>query len=98
MDSGQGGVTPGVRWSIRPAADPPINVDQTLFATLFGKVFPIFFVILLALRRVWRGCSSASRCRIPMLKPWRRRAGTIVTATGRHEDDDVRAVDRAMYG
>ena len=77
--------------------DPPIDVDQTLFATLFGKVFPIFFVILSALRRAWQGCSRASRCRIPMLKPWRR-AGTIVTAVGCHEDDDVRAIDWAMYG
>ena len=99
MASGQGGLTPGVHWSIQPAADPPINVDQALFATLFGKVFPIFFAILSNLRRALRGCSRALRCRIPMLMPWRRRIGAIVTATGhREEGDDVRAVDRAMYG
>jgi hypothetical protein len=98
MAPGQG-VTPGVRWSIQPAADPPIDVDQALFATLFGKIFPIFFAILSALCRALQGCSRASRCRITMLKPWRRRTGAIVTATGhREEGDDVRAVDRAMYG
>ena len=86
MASGQGGLTPGVHWSIQPAADPPINVDQALFATLFGKVFPIFFAILSNLRRALRGCSRALRCRIPMLMPWRRRIGTSLRrpAAARH--------------